>query len=144
MAATPTQTDRTDTQPTDATLTLFAARPRYEGGESLAAIADDLESDLETIARELRHAGVLKPWDDPRTLAHLYHEDDHALADLAECFPDGPGPEPIRRRMERYGIDREPTLAEKLADPDFGPEDLGLSPTTGDEHAKYTKRGERA
>lgn len=112
----------------------------YRNGMRVDQIRDSVDADLHTVARELRHAGVLDPWDDPRTLAHLYHEYDYgSLAALADVFPDGPGPEMIRKRMERYGIEREErSLADRLADPEYGPEDIGLSPMVGDgrgEHA---------
>lgn len=141
---TPTH-DGTDTQ---ATLETFAddARTRaihhYTGGKRLDRIAADDGHDLATVARWLRHAGVLAPWDDPRTLAHLYHDYGHTLASLSEVWPDAPGPEAIRTRMKHYDIERtEPSLADRLADENVGPEDIGLSPTTDDDHTRYTKRG---
>jgi len=94
-------------------------------------IADATDTNLETVARALRRAGVLAPYDDPRALAHLYHEDGHTLESLADVFGNARGPESIRARMEHFGISRGETHAQKLAA--LNPEDVGLSPMHGDD-----------
>ncbi|MDQ2051912.1 hypothetical protein RBH26_15650 [Natronolimnohabitans sp. A-GB9] len=45
--------------------------------------------------------------------------------------------------MGHYGINRDgQTLADRLAEPEIGPEDVGLSAMTDDESiAKFSKRG---
>lgn len=142
MATHTTHDDSTDTQ-----LTLEAAtiRARYDAGQWPDEIATAVDADLESVARTLRRAGTLAAYDDPRVLAHLYHDHDYTLAEIADSVDHARGPESIRTRMQRYGIERrERTLAEKLADPEFGPEDAGLSPTTTDDYAHLSKRGERA
>ncbi|ELY86456.1 helix-turn-helix domain-containing protein [Natrialba taiwanensis] len=120
----PTQAASSTTQQTltaytpDKTEVILAS---YRDGDRLDRIAAAVDADPRTVARELRHADMLAPWDDPRTLAHLYHDYDHTLQDLADTFPDGPGPEMMRRRMERYGIERDnETLSQLLqaANPD--------------------------
>jgi len=91
---------------------------RYAQGERVEQLADD-DRDVYDVARVLRRAGVLAPYDDPRALAHLYHEYDHTLADLAAVFDHKRGSETIRRRMDAYGIKRqERSLADILEQPD--------------------------
>ena len=144
--ATRNPTTTTDAPTTQPTLAAFAdadraaAIRRYRSGDMLWEIADALESDCETVARDLRQAGVLKPYDDPRALAHLYHDHDHTLAELAALFDYARGPESIRFRMEKYGIDRGYTPSQTLDE--LNPEDLGLSPMqTDDSDTKFSKRG---
>lgn len=141
-------TDRTDTQPT---LAAFRDDARaqmirhYSQGKRPDEIADALEADLETVAGHLRRAGVLKPFDDPRALTHLYHEHGHTLETLSETFDHARGPESIRFRMEQFGIERDGSTTTKLLE-SMNPGDVeGLSPMQSDDsHVKFTKRGERA
>ncbi len=79
------------------------------------------------------------PDERPKTgYATLSH--DHTLQDLADTFLDGPGPEMMRRRMERYGIERDnETLSQLLqaANPDDAGDPLPDAFAEG-------SRGERA
>lgn len=146
MATRKPQTDRTDTQPTleafrdDVTARMIRY---YAQGDRPDQITDRVDADLQTVAKHLRRTGVLAPFDDPRALAHLYHEYDHTLETLSETFDHARGPESIRFRMEKFGIERDGSETVKLLD-SLDPEDVGLSPTTDDDHAKFTKRGGRA
>ena len=87
-------------------------RELYDAGDGhrLDRIATIGGWDLERVARELRHAGVLAPHDDPRTLAHFYHDEDldYSITKIArEAFGGDVCPETVRRRMEWYDIERE-------------------------------------
>lgn len=79
-------------------------------GHRLDRIATIGGWDLERVACALRHAGVLKAHDDPRTLADFYHEPDldYSITEIVrEAFGDAVCPKTVRRRMEWYGIERE-------------------------------------
>jgi len=130
--------DPADTERT--TLAAFDPVARYEAGDMVWQIADDLAPEADTVARQLRRAGVLKPFDDSRALAHLYDEHDHTLESLAALFDHARGPESIRSRMDKYGISRGQTPSEKLSE--LNPEDLGLSPMGSDDSdSQFSKRG---
>lgn len=84
----------------------------YDAGDGhrLDRIATIGGWELECVARELRHAGVLAAHDDPRTLAHFYHDADldYSITKIArEAFGGAVCPETVRKRMEWYGIERE-------------------------------------
>lgn len=82
----------------------------YERGYTVDHIATIGGWDLEHVARELRRAGTIQPHDDPRTLAHLYHDEDldYSISQIArDAFGDAVCPETVRTRMEWFGIERE-------------------------------------
>lgn len=82
----------------------------YERGYTVDYIAIVGGWELEHVARELRRAGTIQPHDDPRTLAHLYHDEDldYSITQIArDAFGDAVCPETVRRRMEWYDIERE-------------------------------------
>lgn len=120
----------TATQPTltnYTTQTDASIMAAYAKGKRPDQIADATDADLTTVARRLRRAGVLEPWDDPRALRHLYHEHDHTLEDLAAIFEDRIAAETVRMRMEWFGIERTPdSMRHRLEE--LNPEDVGLSP----------------
>ncbi|ELZ05786.1 hypothetical protein [Natrialba aegyptia] len=108
-----TRTTSTDeTMPTS--LSIYCKPPAnamqecYADDRPLTEIADLGGWNLSRVARKLRHAGVLEPHDDPRALAHLYHDCDYTISQLAEdAFGGDVCPETVRSRMIDYDIERE-------------------------------------
>ena len=141
----PQTTDRTTSQPT---LDAFADDDRartiraYSRGDRPDQIAERTDTDLQTVARRLRRAGVIEPWDDPRALAHLYDRFGSVDPIAREAFGGDVCFETVRGRMEAFGIDRGTSPADRLTD--LNPEDIGLSPLRDDDHAKFSKRGRSA
>lgn len=97
-----------DTRPatTQRDLDVATAVAQYRRGSLPDRIRTPFADDPESVAAHLRTAGVLEPWDDPRALAHLYHDYDHTLSDLESAFGNGRSAETIREHMDRFGIDR--------------------------------------
>lgn len=87
-------------------------------------------------------------WHDADRLAQLFDERDLSIVEISALFGDDVGYEVVRSNLQDYEIrtpERDGAMATQLANPDFGPEDIGLSPSqTDDSHSKFTKRGERA
>lgn len=79
----------------------------------------------------------------PTLLDELYNERGLSVDRIAnEIFDHQVCTETVRRRLHAHDLmDREPTLAEQLADPDVGPEDIGFEKTADNSHARFSKRG---
>ncbi len=84
-------------------------------------------------------------WDDPDRLAALFDARDLSIGTIADLLGADCCYEVVRSRLAEYGI-RDPGEAQTGADllASMDPEDAGLSPTTDDDHAKFTKRGRSA
>ncbi|WP_233274407.1 hypothetical protein [Natrinema thermotolerans] len=84
-------------------------------------------------------------WADADRLAHLFDERGLSIRGISELFGDDRCYEVVRSRLTDFGIrdpDEPQTGAALLASMD--PEDAGLSPTTDDDHARFSKRGRSA
>ncbi|WP_276257170.1 hypothetical protein [Halomontanus rarus] len=74
-------------------------------------------------------------WHDRDVLESMYRERDLSLSQVANAL--GTNRESVRVQVNEYGLNEE-TPAQKLSQ--MNPEDLGLSPTTGERDEKYDRR----